>query len=174
MIIKTVKKSVVALKIDESLADSSQFIPISFNLLDFADELKIRRVNNGHEVWDPVRKKFVKLEPEEFVRQLLISKLHQDLHVGYGRIISEKQIPNYQLNRFDLGIRTIQGEWSLLAECKSFHQQLNHDVLVQVMKYNADLKAKYILITNGHETYIWKSGPDSTCISKESDLVGLF
>jgi hypothetical protein len=148
--------------------------PINFNLLHYANDLIVRQVGKEHEVWDHSRKKYVRLEPEEFVRQLLMYKLKKDFGIGYGRMITEKQLQNYQLNRFDLGIKNKQGEWTLLAECKSFNQKLDYNVLIQVMKYNKAMLAQHILITNGKETYIWKSGSKPEFITNESTLMGVF
>ncbi len=145
--------------------------PISFDLLSHADDLKVKKDNDQLFVWDPSRKKYVRLEPEEMVRQLLMRHIHLALKVGYGRMVSEKQIPNYQRSRFDLGVMKPKGGWSLLAECKSYKVNIDQNTLVQIAKYNAEIQADYLMVSNGHQTYVWKAGPTPQFITDESQLL---
>ena len=144
---------------------------LSIDLLQHADKLKLKQENGVQLVKDPCRKKYVKLEPEEFVRQLFILHLHDNLKVGYGRMTTERGIDNYQKNRFDLGVLKPDGTWSLLIECKSFRKSLDEDVIIQLMKYNLELRADIVLMTNGKQTYAWKVGEGEKFITEESELI---
>ena len=143
---------------------------LSIDLLQYADDLKLKQKADHVAVMDPCRKKFVKLEPEEFVRQLVIIFLHDELNIGYGRMISEQKLHNYQQNRFDLGVRNTDGSWQLLVECKSFRGPLKQDTVIQLAKYNTELGAKLGMISNGRESYVWLTGPSPSFISEQSDL----
>ena len=146
--------------------------PLPIDLLGYSDQLELKTVGEEIFVKDPCRKKFLKLEPEEFVRQLMILYLHDRLNVGFGRMISEQKLNNYQNSRFDLGIRNISGEWSLLVECKSFRHPLHQDAVIQLSKYNDHLGARIGMVSNGKDTYAWKIGERTEFITQDSDLLG--
>ena len=148
--------------------------PLKIDLLSLSGELLVSTKNNSPFIWDPCRKKNVRLKPEEMVRQLLIQYLNTSCHVGFGRMIAEKQIPKAEGRRFDVGIMGSAGRYLLLAECKSFKVDLNTAVLDQITTYNASLEADYLLITNGKQTYAWRSSPDLEFISEETSFQALF
>jgi len=147
---------------------------LDINLLQYADQLSLKTIESNTYAFDPCRKKFVRLEPEEFVRQLVITYLHQRQTVGYGRILVEKQMPNYQFNRFDLGVMKTNGSFSLLVECKSFKSKLTKNTLVQVAKYNQTLAAEYVMVTNGKQTCLWSTDEHATRFKSDEKLIGCF
>lgn len=119
--------------------------------LNFPDvEVKIRNVNEALEVFDPLRKRFVSLTPEEWVRQHLISYLINHLEVPVHMMASERGlVVNTLKKRFDLVVYHPNGNPLMIAECKAPSVKLTEDTFYQAAGYNLALKVKYLLITNG-------------------------
>jgi len=117
-------------------------------------EFKLRDVNNRHEIFDPVRHKFVTLTPEEWVRQHLISYLIQVKKYPISMIGVEKQLMLNKLpKRFDLVIFGRNANPYLLVECKAPGVEITEKTFDQAARYNMLLQAEYFLITNGLEHY---------------------
>ncbi len=129
--------------------------PLQIDLLKYSKSLRIQTIGEKQVVYDICRRQFVHFTPEEFVRQLFIAYLIHDLDIGKGRISVEKQLMNYQSNRFDIGVRRADGAWSMLIECKSFKESLSNEVLLQIGKYNNTIEADFMIVTNGKKNYIW-------------------
>jgi hypothetical protein len=114
----------------------------------------IRRNSSGS-LFDPVRKKWVKATPEEFVRQLFITYLEKVLGYSTSRMGVERKLVFENLNkRFDIVVYDKNNQPFILVECKSFESELNQDVWYQAARYNHILKACYLCITNGRKTLI--------------------
>jgi hypothetical protein len=117
-------------------------------------EFKLRDVNNRQEIFDPIRRKFVTLTPEEWVRQHLIAYL--TLVKGYqaSMIGVEKQLLLNKLpKRFDLVVFGRNASPFLLVECKAPGVEITEKTFDQAARYNMLLRAEYFLITNGLEHY---------------------
>lgn len=102
------------------------------------------------QIFDIVRKKFVDLTPEEWVRQHLVHFLAE--HRGYPRSLMgvEKQLKlNNTLKRTDLVIYNNALAPLLLAECKADTVPLTQQVVDQALRYNIPLQVPYVLLTNG-------------------------
>jgi hypothetical protein len=109
------------------------------------------------QLFDPVRKRWVKETPEELVRQCLILWLQISLSIPYGRMGVEKQIQVLGLTkRFDLLIYNKQALPLILIECKSPQISLNQAMFDQAAIYNLKLKAPYLSICNGLDLRICK------------------
>lgn len=136
---------------------------IDLGLLDYKPFLKIREnASQKQEVFDPVRKKYVRLLPEELVRQLIIQYLNRSKDINFVKINVEKQIKLNQLKkRFDIIVYGDNYEALLLIECKSFKHKLDQNALDQVARYNFILEVPYLMITNGRESYICKMDYES-------------
>jgi len=108
-------------------------------------------------VKDPVRKKWVMMSGEEYVRQQLIQHLIQCKRIAPGRIGVEKGIVyNDMPRRFDLVIFDKLGRASLLCECKSPTVTLDQTTLSQVSRYNKSIQAPFLLITNGLKWFFFE------------------
>lgn len=117
-------------------------------------EFRIRNVNNRQEIFDPVRRKFVTLTPEEWVRQHLISYLLVQKGYPIAIIGVEKQLMlNKMPKRFDLVIFNRSGTPFLLVECKAPGVEITEKTFDQAARYNMMLKAGYFLLTNGLDHY---------------------
>lgn len=115
---------------------------------------RTRYVNRQLQIFDPVRKKFVALTPEEWVRQHLIRYLETEKRVPLHMIACERGIEvNTMPRRFDLLVYDTSGKPVLIAECKAPGVRLTGDVFHQIARYNLALKVNYLLITNGLNHY---------------------
>ena len=111
---------------------------------------------NGREViWDPLRKKEVALTPEERVRQWCISTLMSRCSVPPHMMMSEVgfKLGEKQF-RADVVVYDRQAHPLMIVECKRPDVKITQEVLDQVIRYNMVLNVKYMLISNGVETYI--------------------
>ena len=116
-----------------------------------------RVVRDGKEyVLDPVRNTFVRLTPEERVRQIALAYLIQVLHVPPGLIAVEKALTyNRMRRRFDIVAFDRAARPLLIVECKSPSVRIDQAVLDQVGMYNSEVGAPYVLITNGVQHYAY-------------------
>ncbi len=116
-------------------------------------DLKIRETLNGKDIYDPVRKKFVRLTPEEEVRQRTILVLNDMLNYPINRMaVERKLVYNGQEKRFDLLVTDDFGNPYILIECKAPHIPVNEKVFEQIAVYNHVYKAPYLIVTNGIST----------------------
>lgn len=111
----------------------------------------LREGQNGRKlIFDPARKRYVKLTPEEWVRQHLINYLTTAKNVPLTLMAVENGLKiNGMLQRFDLVIYNNTGKAMMIAECKAFSVKLSTDAMFQAARYNMNLKVDYLLITNG-------------------------
>jgi|688.fasta_scaffold158792_3 hypothetical protein len=111
------------------------------------------RTSNGRvEIRDAVRRAFVALTPEEWVRQHCVHWLVTHKHYPIGRCSVERMITGTGM-RYDVLVVDALLKPFLLVECKSYDQPINADALRQSAWYNLTLKAPYILLTNGRLAY---------------------
>lgn len=117
-----------------------------------AQQVKTRFFNDHTEIYDPVRKLWVALTPEEHVRQLLISRLSEIY--PQGKIAVEKVIPvGERLRRFDLVVYGKDHQPWLLAECKAPGVPVNEATLQQLLHYQSNMQCRYWLLCNGINSY---------------------
>lgn len=105
-------------------------------------------------VFDIVRKKYVVLTPEEWVRQHFVNFLMSEM--GYSRnliSLESKLVYNTLTKRSDIVIYDKQMKPFLLVECKAPEVKLTDQVYQQAAMYNKELKAPYLVVTNGMEHY---------------------
>jgi hypothetical protein len=112
--------------------------------------LKLRKQEQKLQVFDRLRKKFVALTPEEWVRQHLVWYLIEELKYPEGLIKLEHSfIVNNNSVRSDLVVFSRDGIPLLLAECKAPSVKIGNDTLLQAGKYNIVTRTKILLVTNG-------------------------
>jgi hypothetical protein len=101
-------------------------------------------------IFDPVRKKYVVLTPEEWVRQHVIRFLVQEKQVPLTLISVEVEFRLFNtVKRFDLAVSDRNGQALLMVECKAPTVALSQQVLDQAVRYNMTLKVGLLLLTNG-------------------------
>ena len=112
-------------------------------------KILIKNKDNKSHIFDVLRKKFVVLTPEEWVRQHVINFLIEN-NISKNHIAIEKRILiNNLTKRFDVLVYDRNGEVLLLIECKAPKVNLNQKVFDQVSIYNQHLNSKFLMITNG-------------------------
>jgi len=129
---------------------------ISLDLSEYHAFLKIKEEDDKHLLFDPVRKSYFLVQPEELVRQSWIHFLRQENNVSFSNLSVEKQIiVGQQKKRFDLVLYQ-KAEPHVLFEFKSFNIQINEDTCMQVANYNIELKVPFIVISNGIEHFAYR------------------
>jgi len=113
---------------------------------------------NGKEmIFDFIRKQWLLLNEEEWVRQNFIQFLVQELKYPLQLIAVEKEIQLGDLKkRFDILVYDREHKPWMLIECKAGEITLDEKVLHQVLRYNISMPADFLIITNGHFTYAWE------------------
>lgn len=116
--------------------------------------LLARSAENYDEILCLVRRKWLKLEPEEWVRQHLIYYLSTNLGYPMGLMAVEHRLTlNGVEKRADLVCYNNDGQPVLLAECKAPQIKLSQDTLDQAARYNLVLNVPILLLTNGNQHY---------------------
>lgn len=127
---------------------------IELGLMRFKDSLKVKREGGKRFVFDSIRKKWLALQPEELVRQLVILYLLEEKQYNRNRINLERGFKfNSLQKRFDLLVYDMDVMPYLLVECKAPHVPITNEVFEQAAWYNMELKVRYLLVTNGIESY---------------------
>ncbi len=115
---------------------------------------RFKNSENNPLIFDVVRKKFVVLQPEEWVRQHVVRYLHEDKNYPLSLINVEKQIRVHTLSkRFDVVVFSPKGDIEILVECNAPKIKITEDSFDQAARYNLDLKARFLLVTNGLDHY---------------------
>ena len=130
---------------------------ISLDLLSFQKQLKTKKVDNKKFLFDPIRKKFLVLQPEEMVRQLFILYLIHEKKISKNRIGIEKSLKVNTLNRrLDILIYDKSVAPFMLIECKAPSVKIDQSTFEQIARYNLPLQVPYLVVTNGMTTYCCK------------------
>jgi type I site-specific restriction-modification system R (restriction) subunit len=104
------------------------------------------------QLFDPFRKKWVALTPEEWVRQNILQYLDQVCQYPTSLIAIEKSIQLGELTkRFDILIYKNDKPW-MIIECKEANVAINDKTIAQLYQYQQVLEAQYLIASNGHET----------------------
>jgi hypothetical protein len=132
----------------------SEVMRTELNLPPF--DARIRRDPGGkEEIFDPLRKKFVALTPEEWVRQHMVHFMLR--HLGYpASLMAAESAVRYhsRKKRSDVLVHGKDGKPAMIVECKASHVPLTRDVLEQAAMYNMPMQVKYLVLTNGIDLQI--------------------
>jgi hypothetical protein len=121
---------------------------------------KVKTTNAKEYIFDEVRKRWVILTPEEWVRQNFLQYLLQVKKYPASLIAVEKVISLGDLKkRFDIVVYKNAEPW-MIVECKEPTVGLNRKVLDQVLRYNITLKVPFLTITNGNYCYAFEAIAD--------------
>ena len=130
---------------------------IDLDLLQFKDQLRVRKEADTHYIWDIVRLKWVVAIPEEWVRQLLIHFLIHELGYRSRLIQVEKEIlVNGMRRRYDLLLYGKNMQPYLLAECKAPGVEITQETFDQIARYNMSLQVPFLLVSNGIRQFCCK------------------
>ena len=119
-----------------------------------AYSFRFKNSENKVAIFDEIRKKFILLTPEEWVRQhvvqyLLIEKKYPKSYINVEKIIKI----NGLTKRYDVVVFKPNGEIFLLVECKAPGVMVSQITFDQIARYNTTLNASYMMVTNGLNHY---------------------
>jgi len=127
---------------------------------------KLKKENGIEFIFDGIRKQWLALNDEEWIRQNFVQYLIQNLSYPAAFIALEKEIRLGELvKRFDILVYDAQHQPWMMIECKAQGVQLSDSTLQQALRYNISVPVSYLVITNGHYTFAWqKTGINLTLI----------
>jgi hypothetical protein len=118
---------------------------------------RFKNSENKVAIFDEIRKKFIIVTPEEWVRQHVVQFLLQDKKYPKSHINVEKLLKINGLNkRYDIVVYKPDGNITILIECKAPDVKISQSTFDQIARYNMTLKAEYLMVTNGLNHYFCK------------------
>ena len=124
------------------------FLPIS---------AQIEERDGERYIWDSLRHKWLLLTPEEWVRQHVIAWLIASKGVPALRISQEYPVNiNGQHQRADIVVIDDFAKPHILVECKALEIDIDNEVVMQAIRYNSIVGARYIVLTNGKKLYCYE------------------
>ncbi|AMC10369.1 restriction endonuclease subunit R [Lutibacter profundi] len=120
-------------------------------------KFKIKNTKNKYTIFDIVRKKYVSLTPEEWVRQHFIHFLVKEKKYPISLIAIEKQLTiNNLTKRTDILVFNVEGTPEIIVECKAPSIKITQHTFDQIARYNLKLNANYLIVSNGLKHYYCK------------------
>jgi len=111
---------------------------------------RIKNTEKGPVIFDVIRKKFVTLQPEEWVRQHVVHFLIETKGYPPSLVNVEKQLTvNGLKKRYDVIVFNSDGSIRVLVECKAPQVNITQRVFDQIAIYNRQLNATFLMVTNG-------------------------
>ena len=140
--------------------------------LTFPDyNFKTKKTANKELIFDPFRKKWVTLTPEEWVRQNFVQYLVREKKYPAALIAMEKMIKLGELRkRFDILVFDRNHRPWMMIECKSPAIKMDEAVLHQLLRYHISVQTGYLIITNGEYSYGWEKKENSLFMLRELPL----
>jgi len=118
---------------------------------------KFKSSENKTLIFDKLRKKYMVLTPEEWVRQHFVYFLIEEKKYPVSLIAIEKQLTiNNLKKRSDILVFNTDGKPEIIVECKAPSIKITQAAFDQIARYNLKLKAKYLIVTNGLEHFYCK------------------
>ena len=115
---------------------------------------KLKSNENKTLIFDDLRKKYVVLTPEEWVRQHFVQFLIHEKNYPVPLIAIEKQLViNNLKKRTDIVIFSSDGKPNIIIECKAPNVKITQNTFDQIARYNLKLNANYLVVTNGLDHY---------------------
>ncbi len=115
---------------------------------------RFKNKENKVSIFDGIRKKFVVLQPEEWVRQHCVQYLIETKKFPKSLINVEKELSiNNLKKRYDIVVFNPNGSIRLIVECKAPSVNINQSTFDQIARYNLELNATYLMVTNGLNHY---------------------
>jgi hypothetical protein len=119
--------------------------------------LKVKNTENHWLIWDIIRKKYLPLTSEEWVRQHFVHYLINHKSVASNRILIERKVHTAQKrSRFDIAVTADAENFSIIIECKSSEIELNEEAAYQMQRYAYELKPEFLVLTNGLQHLIFQ------------------
>ena len=115
---------------------------------------RFKNSENKTYIFDVIRKKFLLLTPEEWVRQHVVNFLIEEMNYPKSLINVEKLVKVNGINkRYDVVVFRNDGSIFLLVECKAPEVNITQQTFDQIAQYNLVLKAENLMVTNGLNHY---------------------
>ncbi len=115
---------------------------------------RFKNSENKIAIFDIIRKKFILLTPEEWVRQHVVWFLIEEKKYPKSLVNVEKVITlNGLTKRYDIVVYNKNGSIEILVECKAPTVKIDQTTFDQITRYNMVLNANYLMVTNGLEQY---------------------
>ena len=115
---------------------------------------RFKNSENKIAIFDIIRKKFILLTPEEWVRQHVVWFLIEEKKNPKSLVNVEKVITlNGLTKRYDIVVYNKNGGIEILVECKAPSVKIDQTTFDQIARYNMVLNANYLMVTNGLEQY---------------------
>ncbi|SDH95337.1 type I restriction enzyme HsdR N-terminal domain-containing protein [Myroides phaeus] len=125
------------------------------NFLSF--DFRFKNSENKLSIFDVIRKKFILLTPEEWVRQHVVHDLLYVKKYPISLISVEKVVRiNGMTKRYDVVVFKPNGEIAILIECKAPQINITQQTFDQIARYNFQLRADFLYVTNGLNHYYCK------------------
>lgn len=117
---------------------------------------RIKEEGGKEFIFDALRKKWILLTQEEWVRQNFVQYLLQEKNYPASLLALEKEIKLGELKkRFDILIYDTGHKPWMMVECKAAHIKLDEKVLEQILRYNISVPVRYLIVTNGTDCFGW-------------------
>lgn len=111
---------------------------------------KIKKLENSEVIFCIIRKKWLIITPEEWVRQNFLLYLTLELNYPASLISVEKRIlVGEMLRRYDIVVYSKKMLPLIVVECKEMEVALSESAILQVLRYNTELQADFLIVTNG-------------------------
>ena len=124
--------------------------PLEFNTYDF----RFRETDGKVSIFDEIRRKFIILTPEEWVRQHVVQYFLKEKNYPKSLINVEKLLKiNGLTKRYDVVVFNTDGSIFILVECKAPEVKVSQATFDQIARYNLTMKAQYLMVTNGRNHY---------------------
>lgn len=115
---------------------------------------RFKNSENKVAIFDEIRKKFIILTPEEWVRQHVVQFLIEEKKYPKSLINVEKVLKiNNLIKRYDIVVYKSDGSIFILIECKAPEVKISQSTFDQIARYNMTLKSNYLMVTNGLNHY---------------------
>jgi Type I restriction enzyme R protein N terminus (HSDR_N) len=131
------------------------------------EKRKIKDIEGKSYIFDIIRKKYILLTPEEIVRQNFLDYLILEKNYTKNLIKLESALKyNTLKKRSDILVYDKLGKPFLLVECKAEIVAISQLTIEQASRYNLQIKAPFVCITNGFKTYCFKIDFDDNSITQ--------
>jgi hypothetical protein len=115
---------------------------------------RFKNSENKVSIFDEIRKKFIILTPEEWVRQHVVHYLINEKKYPKSLINVEKVLTINKLRkRYDVVVFNPDGTIHILVECKAPEVKISQATFDQIARYNMTMKARFLNVTNGLSHY---------------------
>ena len=125
-------------------------------------QFRFKNSENKVAIFDQIRKKFIILTPEEWVRQHVIQFLLEDKKYPHSLINVEKVLKvNGLRKRYDIVVFNPDGSIFILIECKAPSIKISQVTFDQIARYNMTMQAQFLMLSNGLNHYFCKMDFDN-------------